>query len=125
MSDLINRIRAARPTVLALSRTDTFLLKAHLDRYPAPQPWYETDYDAHRRIGSVGEYTDPDDEALWIHLYATLAYSQAELERLASTEPQHAATEPTPTVPQHAPASEQDLMRWIFSGHRRRHHLED
>src|SRR5438067_5294113 len=91
--DLLNRIRAARPTILALSRADTFLLKAYLDRYPAPQPWYEMDYDAQRRIGSMGECTDPDDEALWIHLRATLAYSQAELERLASAEPR-----PTPTV---------------------------
>ena len=103
--DLVNRIRAARPTVLALSRADTFLLKAYLDRHPAPQPWYETDYDAQRRIGSVGECTDPDEEALWIHLHATLAYSQAELERLASTQPQ-------PTS-QPAPRSEQDVMQWV------------
>jgi hypothetical protein len=100
-NDLVNRIRAVRPTVLALSRQDTFLLKAYLDRFPAPLPWYETAYDAEARIGSIGEYTDPDEEALWIHLHATLAYSQGELERLASAEPQP------------APSSEQEAMRWI------------
>jgi hypothetical protein len=115
--DLVNRIRAARPTVLALSRADTFLLKAYLDRYPAPQRWYECDYDAQRRIGSVGEYTDPDDEALWIHLRATLEYSQAELDRLASAEPQPVpAVTPTtvpPPGPNTTPGTEQDVMQWM------------
>jgi hypothetical protein len=93
-ADLVNRIRAARPTVLALSRADTFLLKAYLDRYPV----------APSRLLIPAYHPTLDEEALWIHLHATLAYSQAELERLASAEPQPAPTPAAPAAPQPAPS---------------------
>jgi hypothetical protein len=96
--DLFDRIRAAAPSLLALSRQDTARLKAHLDSDPEQQVYYYGE--VVDGVLDTGEYTLQSDREWLAHLWATLAYSQDELERLASAEPQPATTDPAPSAEQ-------------------------
>jgi hypothetical protein len=102
MSDqLIERIRAAAPNLLKLTEAETCLLEAHLEDQPeAPTYCGEPEYDADKRVGSIGFYKDPADEELWILKRATLKYNQ---QRLRDAEPQLAADVPTPAAPAEPP----------------------